>query len=50
MESRTKLYKVIVTDENNNSEVKEYPANGATHAWYVAKELNPNCKIEVVGY
>jgi hypothetical protein len=50
-----KTYEILITEKTEFSEKPkerkiELPANGATHAWFIAKELNPNCEIKVLGY
>lgn len=43
-------YKVSILDKNKKEKVIELVANGATNAWFIAKELNPDCEIKVLGY
>jgi hypothetical protein len=43
-------YQVSITGKNKKERVIELVANGATNAWFIAKELNPGCEIKVLGY
>lgn len=43
-------YQISITDKDGSERTIELKANGATHAWYIAKELNPNCEIQVLGF
>lgn len=43
-------YKVFIVDKNKKERVIELVANGATNAWFIAKEMNPGCEIKVLGY
>jgi hypothetical protein len=48
-------YDILIVEKTESLEKPkerkiEILANGATHAWFIAKELNPNCEIKVLGY
>ena len=42
-------YDVQVTTSGGGHRKVQYCANGSTHAWYIAKELNPGCHVTVIG-
>jgi hypothetical protein len=42
-------YAVNLIDPDGECLRKTYPAKGATHAWYIAMELNPGCQAKVLG-
>jgi len=44
-----KTYEIQVTKPNGTQATVCYCANGFTNAWYIASELNPDCKIKVLG-
>lgn len=42
-------YQVQLTRPDGNRELVIFYANGSTHAYYVAAELNPGCQVSVIG-
>ena len=42
-------YEIQLIKPDGTHQTVCYCANGSTHAWYIATELNPNCKIKVIG-